>query len=894
VCYTLLASNTTTMFHTPPKLVKDSVSQQFATVVIEVPRPSYFKQTKAAMCVASLKAGGANYRGPQRLYPPRWKHIQTIYVFDLSANNYYQAQSLTNHPHYSILPSELLEFEHALEKYRTTNRSIKIKRIQRHENYSDPFLIVINNFKTYPVLQNFVASVDDATLLPELFSKCKLDVNRGNWKMDFGYSSGQNLERDMEEYGVTRPRLLDRTKEPVFAEVQKELSVILDMTSDIFQLPKYHRQDDIDKVFAASIHPLGLYTAWRVAAHGPNAHVQIHEDSLNESRPMMSPVGVLSRIYEINGGPIRLTKIGYSRQSLLEAIRREQVFKPIVKEFKDWESTQPALRANVSSELLKLLPNSDYPDLVEIPCHLERSVGVSPYIHATVELQRILGLSRHQCVAIVYNCVTNESPFYFYSVYKQVCLMDERSRCAIARKSPTEIGLWYHSMMWKMIRDKSESGDTRTVPHRHQPHNGKGASDLNIAMSIVNLIRMTDEFNSLEEKEVMKQYPHSKAIAILSLPAKKGGCHACGGLTSQTLLYTLACIGLIPICVTRWGELAGTDTAGFLERHYGLGYSDGRGQQFLSCCVAASPGKDEQQIENRLCKWTRHKKEIIEEAERAKKKRRLGKTITKKKNKCRFKDGIWVGQSLYNPVGNILQVFTATGNKRMRPPAYSWPQTHGKKRKVEGYWDQTTRQAKKRVLGGNRRAKKGRIGKATTISRDKLRLVIPSPTELCFQTHTRPLFLSINNLLRDVLEEEKPIPNRRILANSRRRKNCLRFQLLDQSDVLHDCSMVTRRYSVARDCKLDGALHFARAKNLPAFSKYIFGLISGQAAAEQVANRDASCGEYMLIHDNNGRTRGKLRVIALAKYITRTRLVFVHVNSQYQSDEMDYCFLDKV
>jgi hypothetical protein len=26
----------------------------------------------------------------------------------------------------------------------------------------------------------------------------------------------------------------------------------------------------------------------------------------------------------------------------------------------------------------------------------------------------------------------------------------------------------------------------------------------------------------------------------------------------------------VPICVSRWGELAGTETAGFLERHYDL------------------------------------------------------------------------------------------------------------------------------------------------------------------------------------------------------------------------------------------------------------------------------------------------------------------------------------
>jgi hypothetical protein len=79
-------------------------------------------------------------------------------------------------------------------------------------------------------------------------------------------------------------------------------------------------------------------------------------------------------------------------------------------------------------------------------------------------------------------------------------------------------------------------------------------------MSIANLMRLTDQFCFLDGEDAQKQFHHSKANAILMLLAKGGGCHACGGLTSQTLLYTLACIGLIPILVTNWGESAGTKT----------------------------------------------------------------------------------------------------------------------------------------------------------------------------------------------------------------------------------------------------------------------------------------------------------------------------------------------
>jgi hypothetical protein len=83
-----------------------------------------------------------------------------------------------------------------------------------------------------------------------------------------------------------------------------------------------------------------------------------------------------------------------------------------------------------------------------------------------------------------------------------------------------------------------------------------------------------------------------------------GGCHACGGLMSQTLLYSLSCLGRIPIAVARWGELAGTETAGYLEDHYQLSFLEGRAEQFILCCVAASGGLSKAQTENKICKWT--------------------------------------------------------------------------------------------------------------------------------------------------------------------------------------------------------------------------------------------------------------------------------------------------
>ena len=229
------------------------------------------------------------------------------------------------------------------------------------------------------------------------------------------------------------------------------------MISTTFGLPLYHQVDDIHLKYADLIQPGGIIPAWRAALHGPNDIVQIHEDKLNDSRTLMPPVGVLSAIYETDKGPLRLTKIGYSRQSLHDAVKRSDEIQPVVKEFMEWEANQPVLLRSISSDLLLQQPNSDIPGVFVIPCHLERSVGVSPYIHIAIELQKLLCLTRHQCTGLLYNCITNESPYYFFMVYKDILDNYNKDRQErLTALSPVEFGLWYHNQIWRQIRKKKK------------------------------------------------------------------------------------------------------------------------------------------------------------------------------------------------------------------------------------------------------------------------------------------------------------------------------------------------------------------------------------------------------------------------------------------------------
>ena len=405
-------------------------------------------------------------------------------------------------------------------------------------------------------------------------------------------------------------------------------------------------------------------------------------------------------------------------------------------------------------------------------------------------------------------------------------------------------------------------------------------------MSLVNLIRLTDQLCFLEGAECKKQFTHSKAIAILMMRPEEGGCHACGGLTSQTLLYSLSCIGLVPICISRWGELAATDTASFLEYHYKLQYSEGRSEQFLSCCLASSPGLNLEQIENRVCKWARWKKTQITTIE----------TIQqKKRSSVPFCDGIWPGQSLYQPVADQLKVVTKTNSKLINPPATDWPHSRGKRSAGDpGYWDQVTRSSKKRVLGCNRRKKKGRVEKIIKISAGQAILLLLAPLEIVFQSHCPLLYLSINNLLGAVLNENRPVPNRGIRVDRLKKNKGHALSVVDAHNITHTFVHPTIKYSCANDCKVDGSLQYCRLSKPDLLSKYVCSIVFTDQGRNQIRDRETSGGSvYYLLHDNNKRTKSRRKVIAVVKEVSREHILLAHNNENYGTEKMDFSVIKK-
>jgi hypothetical protein len=149
----------------------------FPVIVIELPKPSYLSQSKNLMRVVSQKMGGILYDGPTHSHLPRWKHIAVFYMFELLVESYYLAQSLSHHPHYTLLRSELTEFEALLSSFLKTHPSSALKMINSHENFEDDFLLVVNNFEKFPSIKKFLSKIEDDSLLQSVTSLAELDIN---------------------------------------------------------------------------------------------------------------------------------------------------------------------------------------------------------------------------------------------------------------------------------------------------------------------------------------------------------------------------------------------------------------------------------------------------------------------------------------------------------------------------------------------------------------------------------------------------------------------------------------------------------------------------------------------------------------------------------------------
>jgi hypothetical protein len=125
-------------------------------------------------------------------------------------------------------------------------------------------------------------------------------------------------------------------------------------------------------------------------------------------------------------------------------------------------------------------------------------------------------------------------------------------------------------------------------------------------------------------------------------------------------------------------------------------------------------------------------------------------------SKVAFRDAIFLGQKLYQPVDGKLLVVSKSQKRIMEPPANAWPNPRGMQ---TIFWDQHTKSTKKRVFGRNHLAK-AKKEKVISLSLREILDILPSRFELVLQEYNSPLELSLNNLLGAILGED-PVPKKK-------------------------------------------------------------------------------------------------------------------------------------
>lgn len=385
---------------------------EFPWTVIESPERSFSEQNQAEMKVLPLEQGPTGYGGPKRHCVERWRHTAAFYVLEPVEVGIYIATSLNDRFHYQVRKSE--KYLICLMEAFCLESKKKFEIIKAGMNYHDENILVVHQPSVD--VMDYINSFDDSLLIKALTDKGKLDLARGNTYIDTGFASAQSQTRNIERAGISEPSMLEHTTEPHFVDSMVQISKVMDMLCREKNLGEYHRVDGIQKEWAQRIHPDNLMQQSRVSLSFSTSAFSGHLDSQNDPRYRMSPVPVIHRIVQTTAGPARLAKIGYSRKACYEAGNRRKLLEPIIRKVSKWYQDLPDRRKLVVDDLFHSMEWEESPGHgasgVIFPPHCCKSVGLSPYIDGVIKLQNNYSLSRQHCIAICFNVVTSESPFY--------------------------------------------------------------------------------------------------------------------------------------------------------------------------------------------------------------------------------------------------------------------------------------------------------------------------------------------------------------------------------------------------------------------------------------------------------------------------------------------------
>ena len=793
---------------------------------------------------------------------------------------FYLATSLNDRVHYQVLKSEV-EIIEAIENYCHPKKKKKpeIIRIGAGKNHHDDNILVIQTPTSEQ--ESLLLEYNCSYTVNHLLNHGKFDVGRGNTFVDTGYASAKCQKRDPDSACVSQPSTLSLTEELPFLDSMVHLSKVADYFCDEYKIDRLFRVEGIAEEWAQKLHPDNLLQASRSSLSFASSGFGPHVDMQNDKRKFMSGVPVIHRIVDTPLGPARFARIGYSRRACYEAGRRRKILEPIVREVSDWYKKLQETRRMVIHTLFHVSIGNgihrEWCGLI-IPVHCCKTVSLSPFIDGLLRLQSSFGFSRQHAVAVAYNVLTSERPFFFWSVTKDYISLVEAEREAVKVQSPVDLGVQF----WQKMREKALDQRFKNLPSRHQPHSGALPCIEAIRQSVVNLIKLTDAIAAVPEAHREKEFYHSKSVSILSGSTERGGCYGAGMLTGQSLMHVLACLGLIPFGLAYWGEVAVTPD--FLEQR-GITKENTKADQFLAT-LSANLEVSFADAEHIICKYGRHLS----------------------KSSDRFRDAIYDGQRVFSISDGHLVVHDGVTEKRMKAPGPGWPTFVEVPFVDPDYWLMRT---KTRVRGHQRIPKslKQKMVELPTI--EQLDDALPGWAEVHFTSNRYPLHVSVNNLLghatdgtplpwKNLTPRYKPIVTDNVL------KVNWQFAYKTRAGSKRCPPLGNNLYQCQIECKLDGVIRFVALSKPEVLSKCVFRLIESKQGMAQRDERlmkgedDYECGTkrrrsgsikqtlgyYILHHVERGSTQPP-RKIAIVLSLDPDHALVVCLNDNYYTNNKD-------
>ena len=379
-----------------------------------------------------------------RVFHGRWEKVEVIAIIYPSQTQTYFSESL-NHPHYSVHPREFNSFCKRVKAFQRMNNGFPHLRLCKGDsNHVIPGRLYVTNLLPKPVSR--VMDEFPLSRIAKVVSDLGvLDEKRGNTKLDSGLACSMSQVRTREWFGLSGPSTLTTYKQGIVREVHALLHKLVMVAiprhraGDVYHHPKKSLFFDPDK----DRHKGGIHIhSFRVSIGKRYSLLMIHQDRQNDNcDPNFSPVLVTNWIVCLEGVPVRIALITYSRKSVSDTMAKIERYGPALQYLTNFYHRMEALgRTHISKSIFdqsyvkkgygqltaaRIAPHMDpcvHWSAMGAGCHPEDQPSLQAYLPAgdcTVVLRVCQQLSR--LLPHYYQPATPRRPLWFGILREEEC-----------------------------------------------------------------------------------------------------------------------------------------------------------------------------------------------------------------------------------------------------------------------------------------------------------------------------------------------------------------------------------------------------------------------------------------------------------------------------------------